>query len=383
MAIAFSRSVRSLQADTFRRPAIGILIGVLLLGGWSAWLFLARISVYEATPKARLEVDRAVHPVEAPISGRVVAIHLVLGQEVQAGEVLVELDSSTQRLQLQEYRTQQGGLARQLEKLGREVQVAEQALRDLKNASEQTLKEAAARQKEAERAALFAKEEWKRKEASGVAELEVLRAKADAERLDAAAETARLSASRVEWEQRTKESEQQARIAALDREGARIESEIATGKDTIRRLDDEIAKRRVLAPISGRIGEIAGLRLGAVIREGDRLGAVVPVGSLKAVAEFPPPSALGRIRPGQRAQLRLDGFPWTQYGFVSVTVSNVASEVRNGTVQVEFAVKPDPASTIPLQHGLPGTIEVEVDRASPATLILRAAGRLLAGGSQR
>ena len=32
---------------------------------------------------------------------------------------------------------------------------------------------------------------------------------------------------------------------------------------------------------------------------------------------------------------------------------------------------------IPLQHGLPGTVEVEVDRVSPAALVLRHAGRML------
>lgn len=59
------------------------------------------------------------------------------------------------------------------------------------------------------------------------------------------------------------------------------------------------------------------------------------------------------------------------------TVANVAGEPRNGQVRVEFTIHPSPASQIPLQHGLPGTVEVEVDRLSPATLVLRAAGKLL------
>ena len=88
---------------------------------------------------------------------------------------------------------------------------------------------------------------------------------------------------------------------------------------------------------------------------------------------------MGRIQTGQRARLRLEGFPWTEYGGVSATVSNVAGEPRSGRVRVELAVNPDPASSIPLQHGLPGTIEVEVERVSPAVLLLRAAGRRLTG----
>ena len=55
----------------------------------------------------------------------------------------------------------------------------------------------------------------------------------------------------------------------------------------------------------------------------------------------------------------------------------MASEVRDGRVRVELAVRPEAAPLIPLQHGLPGTIEVEVDHVSPAILVLRTAGLLL------
>jgi hypothetical protein len=95
------------------------------------------------------------------------------------------------------------------------------------------------------------------------------------------------------------------------------------------------------------------------------------------VAEFPPSSALGRIRPSQAARLRLVGFPWTEYGSIAAVVNAVASEVRAGTVRVELAIQPDEASAVPFQHGLPGTVEIEVERVAPATLVLRAGGRLL------
>jgi hypothetical protein len=106
--------------------------------------------------------------------------------------------------------------------------------------------------------------------------------------------------------------------------------------------------------------------------------AVVPLGDLHVVADFFPPSALGRIRPGQPTRLRCAGFPWAQYGSLAVTVRRVASEVRDGHVRVELSVDPEGASPIPLQHGLPGAVEVQVERVAPAALVLRAAGKLLA-----
>src|SRR5262249_45676164 len=93
--------------------------------------------------------------------------------------------------------------------------------------------------------------------------------------------------------------------------------------------------------------------------------------------EFSPSLTLGRVQPGQKAQLRLDAFPWAQFGSVSATVTRVASEIRDNLVRVELT--PDVVPTaIVMQHGLLGSIEVDGGQASPASLVLRAGGVLLA-----
>lgn len=378
MAAAFSRSMRSLDLDGFRRSGAGLLLALLLLGGWAAWLLLARVAVDEVSVAARLEVDRAVHPVEPSVGGRVASISMTLGQEVTAGQVLAEIDAAAEQLQIQQERTRVAALAPQLDALRSELRAADRTLADLKEMTLAAVAEAKARQKEAETAASFAEEEADRKAKSGtLPEIEVRRAQGEAKKLRDAAESAKLAVTRLEWEYRTKENTQRERVEQLKRQVAEIDGAITTGTASIRRLEDEIDKRRIRAPIDGRIGELADLRVGSVVRPGDRIATIVPPGKVKIVADFTPQAALGRIRPGQRAQVRLEGFPWTQFGMLRATVSNVATEVRNGRVRVELAVIPDPSSAIPLQHGLPGTVEVEVDRVSPANLVLRSAGRLL------
>jgi multidrug resistance efflux pump len=183
---------------------------------------------------------------------------------------------------------------------------------------------------------------------------------------------------RLGSEDRSKARSQEARLAELRGQVASLEGQNATAQAVVRQLESALEQRKIRAPIAGHIAELSELRVGSVVGEGARLGALVPAGKLKAVALFDPPAALGRVRPGQLACLRLDGFPWTQYGTVPATVTSVADEVRDGHIRAELAVHPDPASPIPLQHGLPGTVEVEVERVTPATLVLRAAGRLLA-----
>lgn len=99
-----------------------------------------------------------------------------------------------------------------------------------------------------------------------------------------------------------------------------------------------------------------------------------PVPSPVAVAEFGAPS-LGRLQPGQRGRLRLDGFSWAQYGYIDATVTSVES--RDQMVHVKLAVRPAADSQIPLLQGMPGVVEVEVERVAPLTLLVRSLGHRL------
>ena len=102
---------------------------------------------------------------------------------------------------------------------------------------------------------------------------------------------------------------------------------------------------------------------------------ILPDSRLQLIAEFEPANAFGKIHAGQHAIVRFQGFPWAQFGTVRAQVSEVAGEMRDGKVRVELAV--DATRTrIPFQHGMPGTVEIEIERTSPALLLLRSAGKV-------
>jgi membrane fusion protein (multidrug efflux system) len=103
---------------------------------------------------------------------------------------------------------------------------------------------------------------------------------------------------------------------------------------------------------------------------------ILPGEKLHVIAEFLPTLAFGKLKPGQPARVKLNGFPWMQYGTVAAQVSRVAGDIRDGHVRVELALASPTNPRIPLQHGLPGSVEVEVEHISPAALLLRSVGRL-------
>jgi multidrug resistance efflux pump len=373
--------MRSLHASGVHGAMWGSLMIAIVLGAWIVWALRAQIPLYEVSDSARLEVQYAARPIEAQVAGRVSLNHLVLGEQVQAGQVLVELDADTERLQLAEEETQSPALKSQLSALQSEVETTEQALVEARQTARTSLDEAQARFREAEEGARFARVEAGQLEslhAGGViSDLEFMRAKSEAQRRAATSDSMRIALKRVEQEHRTTESDRQSHLDRLRGEMRRIEGQMSTDQATIRRMQHEIEKRRIQAPVTGRVGQVVELRPGAYVEKGTKLGVIIPDGGVRVIAYFPPRAALGRIQPGQGARVRLEGFPWSQYGSLAATVVTVAGEAEDGRVRVELDARPDPASALPMQHGLPGTVEIAVKKVTPFMLILQYVGRTL------
>jgi membrane fusion protein (multidrug efflux system) len=377
--------MRSLEAGSFRLSAAMLGLAGVLLAAWLGWFFLAEISLYEVSAAARVEVAAASHPVAAPVAALIVATHIALGQEVKAGDLLMELEARTEALELEEERSERAANQSELGALRQEMESERDALARSTRAAQLELQEARASLREAEAATKFAGEEHASisllTEQGLKSTIERSKAESALEQAKAVEEGRRLAISRREQELSVEQRDRRSRIERLERQLSQIEGAITTSARAEERLGVELEKRTIRATVTGTIGEIAqGLRAGAYVAAGDQLCAIVPRGDgHRVVAEFEPGRALGRIRSGQPARLRLDGYPWAQYGLVRARVANVASEVRDGRVRVELGIEPEVPSGIVLEHGLPGELEVEVETASPAMLVLRSVGKLVEG----
>jgi multidrug resistance efflux pump len=382
LAATFSQTLRALDADRSRRSVATTLAVLVLLGAWCAWFFRAKVAVYETSEVARLEVDRAAHPIDAPVSGKIVATRLVIGAMVAEGDVVLEIDSEVERGRLEEESARLAAIGPEIEALERALVAQEQSVVLDRGATGIALDEARAREEEANLAAKLAQEEAARAgklhDGGAISDLELIRKRADAERQRAGTQALTLDVARQHGDQKTRESQARARVEDLRRDVANLKGRATTSAATITVLRHDIDRRTVRASVSGHVGDVADVRPGAYVREGDKLGAIVPAGDLKVVAEFLPAAAAGRIRSGQTARVRLEGYPWIEYGTLPANVTRVGSELRAGRIRVELSVPPSGSTTIPMEHGLPGSAEIEVERVTPATLVLRAAGKALA-----
>jgi membrane fusion protein, adhesin transport system len=376
----FLSTQRALEQDGYGRFFAVLAVTLTLLAAWAWWFLQSRVGRYEVTAQARIEVDRATHPIQPVIAGRVTRTNLTLGANVKAGDILIELDAIPEKLQIAEEQVRATNVTPQIQSLLDEQAALRQGSTREEEATRVAIEENRAKLKEAEVALKYAESEIARlqnlDQEGLIPRRDLDQGRTEAERRRAAAESLKLTLDRLESEQRTRTADRGTRLERLTGEIRQLEAQRRSAGVAVNRLQYNVEQRVVRAPVSGRLADVAILRPGAYVNEGQTLGVVIPDGQLRVVAEFAPPAALGRVRAGQPAKIRLDGFPWTQYGSVDARVYAVAGEIRNGTVRVEMELAGRPP--VALQHGMPGSAEVLVEQVSPAVLALRAAGHWIA-----
>jgi len=382
MANSFSQTTRSLNGDKSSIVAFLWLLALVLLGAWTAWFLLVPVTVYEVSKTARVEVERAAHPIAAQTNGKVLSTAMQLDKPVQAGDMLMVLDARSEQLALAEEEARLKSIPPQLAAIERQIVNEEQAAERLATAASNAVSEARQRHREALTAAKFAKEHSLRldklKNSGSVAQIDALRANVEAEKTQSIADALSYEINRVNSDLLGNAREKHAAVEALRRESAALKGQLAQSTASVDRLKHDIEKHVIRSSIAGKIGEVAPFEAGAYVESGGVIGSVVPTGDLKVIADFSPARAIGRIHAQQVGRMRLDGFPWAQYGTIDVLVERVASEVRDGKVRVELVPDSKSNSKLPVQHGLPGSVEIEIERVTPAVLALRAAGRWIA-----
>lgn len=377
MAINFQRTLRSLECE--RRSwlawsAMGLTVAML---GWSIG---ARIPVFETTHSARIEVFSDSYAVATTIAGQIKLSNLRLGAIVKAGDILVELDATNTRLQRDEAEARVTAIKDRQAAILKEIQSERTTSASVVTGREQALIESQAKVDRCAAQLQLAKQHAERisklKTSQAVTQTEVEEAEAAVRGSKASLAEATAALDRQRLERITLESECNTRIIRLERESVEFEGQLRVERAAIDRLSRVIADHRVLSPANGRLDQLGQVREGTVVTAAQPLAVVVPVGRPRVVAQFPVKS-VGRIRIGQPARVRLDGFPWTQYGTVSAHVDQVGTEPQSGLVRVELAIDEQSNTTVPLEHGLTGALEIEVERTSPKNLILRSTGQYL------
>jgi membrane fusion protein (multidrug efflux system) len=339
----------------------------------------------KVSSQGRIEPHNAVYRLEPSAAGRVVRSLLNLDEEVKQGDLLIEFDSRSEQLELEQSKATSAAQDQELAVVREQITNKKDELAATGLVDEVAVREAEEREKElaprhrlAEQRAQLAQQS----PSGSISELEKLERLTEADSLKSNSRAQGLEIVRLRREQAVRRQTIAASLLGLRREELRLEGSLRELKVASDRLQYLIEKKKYRAPASGRLVDVAELAGGDFIADGQRLGTILAADAEVRVRARFPKEMVGIVQPGQTAQLKLDGYPWTIYGTVPARVTRVGTEpgiaatpeAIPGTVRVELDIQSPVDPRIQLQHGLTATVEVEVARVSPVALLMRAIG---------
>lgn len=387
LTFQFSKTTQSLALDSSRIVLVSLGLAGIALVAWLLWFGLGNVTVYEVSRQARLQVGSAPREISSLLAGRLTRAPIVIGQSVRAGDVLVELDSTRQQLRLAEAQARLPLYPARLASLRKEIAFLGRVLQNEQRSTQAAVRAAGARLQGARAASTFANDSAERIRSDaatgGSAAVDAVRAAADARKAESERDVSAAELARLGVDASVSADQTRVQMERLTRDLLATQAEAAATHELIEQLRLEVANHQIRAPVSGIVGEMRSLGAGAYVAPGQKLATIIPQGDLLIVADFDPTTALGRIRPGQTARFRLEGFPWVQFGTIEATAVRVAGELRDRSLRAEFRIRRDATRGLVLRHGLPGRIEVRVETTSPAKLLLRSVGRMTEGPEPR
>ena len=265
--------------------AQSVLCVVLSLGGISLLgAIFFRIDEV-VTVRGQLVSSEGSHDVKTPVGGRISEVYYNDGDYVQKGDLLLLFDT---RAASQEKSTVQNLLnIEQLDKLSK---------LNILDSREKVLK------------AKLATTEMI------VDDLEILVRQGGFQRIQYRKQLDELYALQTEYTS-----------LQLEKERIKLDSARSIGQLTnrLKQAELQLQYQTVVSPVSGILfNSIASPQ--SVFQGGQRLLTIVPQVGLAAEV-FIPNKDIGFVKPGQKARVRVDAFPFTKYGEISATVASIGA----------------------------------------------------------
>lgn len=246
----------------------------------------------------------AERPVKAPFAGVVKEIVAKEGQKVKMGDTLVRFDAEVSRKRKETLETQIRLERKRFEEESRSVEAKKRGVSERVKGLQRTLTTENGIYQNIIPLA----------EIGAMQQTELLRQRNRVEQLESEVRVAATDLEEVE-----------AQLIKLKQESLR---EISNLERQLVEVEDTISKEMLNAPVEGIVYGMVPSSPGYAASAGETLVKVVPGGELEAKI-FVTNKDVGFMKPGMQAQVRVDAFPYTQFGSIPGSLKSV------GTLPVE------------------------------------------------
>lgn len=158
---------------------------------------------------------------------------------------------------------------------------------------------------------------------------------------------------------------------------SKVEEEMAGVEQVVTQKENQLDRMSLKAPTRGVVKNIRVTTLGGVLRPGEEMMQIVPLDDDLVIEAKLKPADVGFIRPGMIANIKLDAYDPTIYGnltgeVVFISPDTLTEELRQGeqpyyriravTTDKRFSARPD--EELEIQPGMTATLEIKTGSKS-------------------
>ena len=242
----------------------------------------------------------AERPVKAPFAGVIKDIVVKEGQKVIAGDTLLKFDADVSRKRKETLETQIKLENKRFEEESRAVKARKRGVVARLNGLNRSLSTESGIYENILPLA----------EIGAMQQTEVLRQRNKVEQLDSEVQQSEADLEEVEAQLNKLEQESLREISDLERQLVEVQ--------------DTITKEKLTAPVSGIVFGMVPSSAGYAASAGETLVKVVPGGEIEAKI-YITNKDVGFMKPGMKAQIRVDAFPYTQFGSITGALKSVGT----------------------------------------------------------
>ena len=188
---------------------------------------------------------------------------------------------------------------------------------------------------------------------------------------------AELDRKRAEAAKAQHEIQQQAQ--RLELEMTELEAGIAEKERLLARAEAELEQRFLYAPVSGTISSISVDNIGEVVQPGQTIAEISPEGVPLILSAVLPDKEAGFVEIGMPVQVKLDAYPFQEYGIIAGEVMSIAPDTtvdeKLGPVyQLEVALERDrienDGQIIPFKAGQTANADIVIRKRRVIDILL-------------
>lgn len=205
------------------------------------------------------------------------------------------------------------------------------------------------------------------------------------------AEAARLQAELIQKqaEGRRTQIEAQQQIQQLEVDTTQLKAKIADTQNLLTTAKTKLKQRFLKAPIDGVVSSLNVRNTGEVVQPGQTVAELAPQNAPLVVSAMLPNREAGFVKTGMSVQVKLDAYPYQDYGVVSGKVTSVSPDAKpdqqvGPVYRVEVALERNYVranhQTIQFKAGQTASADITIRRRHIADILLDPIRQLQKGG---